>query len=195
MDEMEIVEYGGSELEVLIAAIRKLLKGVSALKVSLDVLNDRVLELKEATESLRRTVDEGLRALSDAEKSLEGSVEAMNAEVRAALDAFLSRFREDVDALVRRLAEVDDSLTLTRTELKDLMMSAMEGYREARGELLSLKSSVESMTLAASGLESAVRKLEEGVLAKMHELELMVEDLAARVSALECRLRDDQGRD
>jgi len=195
MDEMEIVEYGGSELEVLIAAIRKLLKGVSALKVSLDVLNDRVLELKEATESLRRTVDEGLRALSDAEKSLEGSVEAMNAEVRAALDAFLSRFREDVDALVRRLAEVDDSLTLTRTELKDLMMSAMEGYREARGELLSLKSSVESMTLAASGLESAVRKLEEGVLAKMHELELMVEDLAARVSALERRLRDDQGRD
>jgi len=176
-------------LRVLPEAIRTLYSGVSSLKVSIDFLNEKVIELERSLEELSKLTAEYMDKFSkDSQiliKALEDFSEKSSKDMGTTLDLFLGKFHRDIERLVSTHEELLGELSSIRTIIQDKLGAILEVYSDLRNEVLTVKSLLNESIVSLGDLSVQMKANYSSLTSKMHELELLITDLSLRIAKIE----------
>ncbi|RLE97853.1 MAG: hypothetical protein DRJ63_08565 [Thermoprotei archaeon] len=187
-------------LEALPEVIRTLYKGISTLKVSIELLSERVNELERTLGSVAKLIDEKTTALVNTTNELKENLrdlsstsdklsEELPKEVADAVRNAVSQLTETINKLEDFYMNMSNELTLIKRSFGDQVTVTLESMNEIKGDILSLRAKIEDLTVCVNELSTTVRKEFDETRSKVHELELMVADLSVRLTSLEQRVK------
>ncbi|RLE93715.1 MAG: hypothetical protein DRN04_06225 [Thermoprotei archaeon] len=187
-------------IEALPEIIKTLYNGISSLKVSVEMLSERVSDLEKALDSVAKLVDEKTILLVNVSDELKKRLEEVNVvskelsdklpkNVTDIIGEFATNLNKAVGKLEEMYSKMLDELTLIKRSFGDQVAVTMEAVNEVKGDVLSLRSKVEELGLTVNELSSTVNRELAETMSKIHELELLVTDLSVRLASLEKRIR------
>jgi len=196
--EPEIYEYG-SELEalgILREAIKNLYGGISALKISVEMLNDRIGELEDAMDKLEELAEKNAEIMEKEKEMMENLTTKITDEVNTflknfskeshlILDSFVLNFKREVENAVEVQKQVVEDLASFRAEVKNVLGVMLDTVNVLKGDMAMLISKFNETKILVTDLSSRVSALEEDVNARFKELELLITDLSLKIADVE----------
>lgn len=205
-DNTEIVEYGENHISMLMLAVKRLYEGLSAVKISLDTLNETIYDLKETITALekdfeiitKQVAEERKLIVANLEKfasAIEERAKTLNRDLKLTLDVFIEDFRQEV----KKAAEVQQSLSIEIAELKtvinELKTINMDSWSRVESDIETLRSKHKETELLLKELSSDILCLNSDVNTRIKELELLLEDVSTRLSYIETQISQHKNRE
>jgi len=187
-------------IEALPEIVKTLYNGISSLKVSVEMLSERISDLEGTLNSVAKLVDEKTILIVKVSDELKKQLEQVNStsrelserlprEVTNVVEGFAANLNKTVGKLEEMYSRMLDELTLIKRSFGDQVAVTMEAVNEIKGDVLSLRSKVEELGLTISELSSSVGRELAETRSKIHELELLVTDLSVRLASLEKHIK------
>ena len=195
-DNTEIVEYGENHISMLMLAVKRLYEGLSAVKISLDTLNETIYNLKETITAIEKDFEKITKQVTEERKLIVANLEkfasvieehtkTLNRDLKLTLDVFIEDFRQEV----KKAAEVQQSLSVEIAELKtvinELKTINMDSWSRIESDIETLRSEHKETELLLKELSSDLLGFNSDIKTRIKELELLIEDLSARLSHVE----------
>lgn len=205
-DNTEIVEYGENHISMLMLAVKRLYEGLSAVKISLDTLNETIYNLKETIASLEKDFEKLAKQITEERKLIAANLEkfasaieertkTLNRDLKLTLDVFIEDFRQEV----KKAAEVQQSLSIEIAELKtvinELKTINMDSWSRVESDIETLRSKHKETELLLKELSSDILGLNSDVNTRIKELELLLEDVSTRLSYIETQISQHKNRE
>ncbi len=205
-DNTEIVEYGENHISMLMLAVKRLYEGLSAVKISLDTLNETIYNLKETITAIEKDFEKITKQVTEERKlivanlekfasAIEEHTKTLNKDLKLTLDVFIEDFRQEV----KKAAEVQQSLSVEIAELKtvinELKTINMDSWSRVESDIETLRSKHKETELLLKELSSDILALNSDVNMRIKELELLLEDLSARLSYIETQISQRKKRE
>ncbi|OYT54158.1 MAG: hypothetical protein B6U76_07765 [Desulfurococcales archaeon ex4484_217_2] len=205
-DNTEIVEYGENHISMLMLAVKRLYEGLSAVKISLDTLNETIYNLKETITAIEKDFEKITKQVTEERKLIVANLEkfasvieehtkTLNKDLKLTLDVFIEDFRQEV----KKAAEVQQSLSVEIAELKtvinELKTINMDSWSRVESDIETLRSKHKETELLLKELSSDILALNSDVNMRIKELELLLEDLSARLSYIETQISQRKKRE
>ena len=172
----------------LVNAVRSLSAGVASLKVAVELLTARVEELREdiarLSELMSKSVESFQTKSDDLIKKMADFSEKAPRELKLSFDLFLEGLSKTVNEIAEEYSRLLDELCLLRGKLSEGLTSVFSECNELRSEVMSLRTSQRDAILLLTELAAKFDQELSVVKSELHELELLVADLSARVNSL-----------
>ena len=204
-NEPEIYEYGdGLEaVNVLREAIKNLYGGVSALKISMDVLNDRIGELEETISKLAELSEknvelaekerENIEKLSvELKENLNTFLKDLDRETHLIIDSFIINFRRELENAIRIQKQIIEDVASFRADVKNSLNVMLDSINALEANMSSLTANFKEIKLLTTDLATRMTVLEENTSAQVKELKLLVTDLSLKIASLEKNFSNKQ---
>jgi len=187
-------------------AVKRLYEGLSAVKISLDTLNETIYNLKETITAIEKDFEKITKQVTEERKLIVANLEkfasvieehtkTLNKDLKLTLDVFIEDFRQEV----KKAAEVQQSLSVEIAELKtvinELKTINMDSWSRVESDIETLRSKHKETELLLKELSSDILALNSDVNMRIKELELLLEDLSARLSYIETQISQRKKRE
>jgi len=191
---------------MLMLAVKRLYEGLSAIKISLDTLNETIYNLKETITAIEKDFEKITKQVAEERKlivanlekfasAIEEHAKTLNRDLKLTLDVFIEDFRQEV----KKAAEVQQSLSVEIAELKtvinELKTINMDSWSRVESDIETLRSKHRETELLLKELSSDILGLNSDVNMRIKELELLLEDLSARLSYIETQISQRKKRE
>jgi len=191
---------------MLMLAVKRLYEGLSAVKISLDTLNETIYNLKETITAIEKDFEKITKQVTEERKLIVANLEkfasvieehtkTLNKDLKLTLDVFIEDFRQEV----KKAAEVQQSLSVEIAELKtvinELKTINMDSWSRVESDIETLRSKHKETELLLKELSSDILALNSDVNMRIKELELLLEDLSARLSYIETQISQRKKRE
>ncbi len=184
---------------MLMLAVKRLYEGLSAVKISLDTLNESIYNLKETIADIEKDFEKMANQVTEERKlivtnlekfasTIEEHTKTLNRDLKLTLDIFIEDFRKEI----KKAAEVQQSLSVEIAELKasinELKTINMDSWSRVKSDIETLRSTHKETGLLFKELSSDIMGLNSDVNTRIKELELLLEDVSARLSYIEAQI-------
>ncbi|RLE65108.1 MAG: hypothetical protein DRJ38_04360 [Thermoprotei archaeon] len=199
--EPEIYEYGSGfeALSVLREAIKNLYGGISALKISVEMLNDRIGELENAMDKLEELAEKNAEIIDKEREAMEELTNKIKSEAELflknfskeshlILDSFVLNFKKEVENAVNIQKQLIEDISSFRAEVKNVLGAMLDTVNVLKGDMAMLISKFDETRILLAETSSRISALEENTSARLKELELLVTDLSLKISNIEKRI-------
>jgi len=201
-DEVEMVEIGPGEIDVLIEALRKLNNGIDALKLTVGYLNKRVAELQKAIVGLENALQSHLDTMHEEREHFEKEVETLLSEleerntrfakdIKLSLDLFLERMSRRLEKLHESIEELNGDVAALRAQMREYELLATDAANTVKAETSSVRSKVSEMEALIAELSARLDRLEGDIIAANKESQAMFGEILTRLNAIERMLRGE----
>ncbi len=203
--EPEIYEYGSGleALSVLREAIKNLYGGISALKISVEMLNDRIGELEEAMDKLEELAEKNAEIIDKERETMEELTSKIKNEIEVflknfskeshlILDSFVLNFKREVENAINIQKQLIEDITSFRAEVKNAMGVMLDTASLLKRDMAMLVSKFDEAKILLAETSSRLSALEENTSARLKELELLITDLSLRISSIEKKLSQSE---
>jgi len=195
-DEIEMVEVGPTDIDVLIEALRKLNNGIDALKITVSYLNEHVAGLQKTIDGLEKALQEHIGSMQEERRQLEDEIEALikrlderNAkfakEIKLSMDLFLDNMSRRLEKLQDKLGELDSDIASIRAQMRELELVSTDAANVVKAETSSVRSKVSELEALVAELSTRLDKLESDILASNRENEARFGEILTRLAAIE----------
>ncbi|RLE77004.1 MAG: hypothetical protein DRJ44_03025 [Thermoprotei archaeon] len=204
-EEPEIYEYGSGleALNVLREAIKNLYGGISALKISVEMLNDRIGELEDTMDKLEELAEKNVEIIDKERETMEELTSKIREEVEVflknfskeshlILDSFILNFKREIENAVNIQKQLIEDMTSFRAEVKNAMGVMLDTAGILKRDMAMLISKFDEIKVLLAETSSRLYALEENTSARLKELELLVTDLSLRISGIEKKLSQSE---